>query len=1048
MAIKVQKLITQSSLPSGMHYSTADTTQPTIVNTTLGGVTGYFIRHHVTGGGATERSEIDVDSASYFQRLQTMVTLREWYFDAGFPFGATEWQTCQQWKDLGSQSTSPPLALRVTGGSVAFHGSHRGSSPFWDKVIFRPSTQTWYTMATEVFLDGPGKGWCRALMLLNGVWTEVVPKSFPENGTFYTDGGQSNTRFQFGIYNSGQNAATLYTGRVGLATSLSDFGISVGGGPAPLPPMPTGLAASQVSTTKTISVSCSPVSGLIPGDGYQVFRDGVAIAGASAGAELPSPSYVDNDVSLDYGQTHLYQMSAGQVTRYGPRTTPGKNVTLVAPKDTQAPAAPARPSATAVTTTRADLTWAANSETDFATYTLERKTGSGSYSTLASGLETTSYSDTTVASGNTYGYRLRAVDTSGNISVPGQELLVPIVATPSTPTGLTATTPAPRQVSLTWTGSAVAYDVYRNGVLVKSGVPTTSYTETVPPGDYSYTVTAGVPPNASSPSSPVGVSAYGISSIATSIDLGSVRAGATTPLTVTASLTGRGTVTVTDNASWLSVSPSSFTLSDTPTVVTYSGNPTGLAAASYSGIASFTEAQITTPQPPVNTAVPTISGTAQSGQTLTGSVGSWSNTPTSYTKKFYRNSGAAGAWVQVGSTVTSSTTTGTYPPTGADVGFQVRYGVVATNANGSSAESFSSSTATIVAAPTAPVNTGLPTITGTTQSGNTLSATVGTWNDTGSAITGYSSQWQRETSAGSGTYANIGSAIAGTSPTYALTAPDVGLKMRIVPTATNGIGSTAATSAATAVVTSTPPSLTLARYALGLNGTDQKVILANASSTSVEPKTFGALVYLTTIASRTAPYTALGFPAPTHTPARRLVFDSVQDRAGWYDQAVGSRGQSGFPADKWVWLIASRDTLANGGTIRAMFCAMDTGVWSALYSVANTTFTAASTADWVLGGVSDTNITAGWSGRILAAFAANAFYSQAQMQATVSSQSGVFYIDPAVLIAAPSCEHVWSTDDAPASPIQDLKGSANELSRVNSPTTYDAGSAVLPLKVA
>src|SRR6202023_2035296 len=37
------------------------------------------------------------------------------------------------------------------------------------------------------------------------------------------------------------------------------------------------------------------------------------------------------------------------------------------------------------------------------------------------------------------------------------------------------------------------------------------------------------------------------------------------------------------------------------------------------------------PAPPVNTSPPTISGTAQQGQTLTETHGAWSNSPTGYT---------------------------------------------------------------------------------------------------------------------------------------------------------------------------------------------------------------------------------------------------------------------------------------------------------------------------------------------------------------------------------------------------------------------------------
>lgn len=91
----------------------------------------------------------------------------------------------------------------------------------------------------------------------------------------------------------------------------------------------------------------------------------------------------------------------------------------------------------------------------------------------------------------------------------------------------------------------------------------------------------------------------------------------------------------------------------------------------------------------------------------------------------------------------------------------------------------------------APINTALPTISGTTQVGSTLSSTTGTW--TGTPTPTYSYQWQRNGS-------NIGGA---TGSTYTLVPADDGKNVRCVVTATNSVGSVAANSNATAAVS--PP---------------------------------------------------------------------------------------------------------------------------------------------------------------------------------------------------------------------------------------------------
>jgi hypothetical protein len=88
--------------------------------------------------------------------------------------------------------------------------------------------------------------------------------------------------------------------------------------------------------------------------------------------------------------------------------------------------------------------------------------------------------------------------------------------------------------------------------------------------------------------------------------------------------------------------------------------------------------------------------------------------------------------------------------------------------------------------PTPPSNTSAPKISGAAQVGQSLTASNGGWS--GSTPIGYSYQWQRE-----GT-TNIAGA---TGSSYAPAAADVGHTLDVVVTASNRVGSTAATSAQT-----------------------------------------------------------------------------------------------------------------------------------------------------------------------------------------------------------------------------------------------------------
>lgn len=91
-----------------------------------------------------------------------------------------------------------------------------------------------------------------------------------------------------------------------------------------------------------------------------------------------------------------------------------------------------------------------------------------------------------------------------------------------------------------------------------------------------------------------------------------------------------------------------------------------------------------------------------------------------------------------------------------------------------------------------------PTIAGTAKSGETLTATTGTW---ASPPTSVAYAWQRCSDTGTACAA-IDGASGATATTYVLTSADVGQTVRVVETATDAGGTTDSPSAVTAVVVS------------------------------------------------------------------------------------------------------------------------------------------------------------------------------------------------------------------------------------------------------
>ena len=88
-------------------------------------------------------------------------------------------------------------------------------------------------------------------------------------------------------------------------------------------------------------------------------------------------------------------------------------------------------------------------------------------------------------------------------------------------------------------------------------------------------------------------------------------------------------------------------------------------------------------------------------------------------------------------------TSQTYSPVAEDVGHELRVTETASNAGGSGSAAESAATAVVV--PPVPVDSTLPTVTGTAQQGQTLTEHHGEWSN---SPTGYVYQWLRCNSSG------------------------------------------------------------------------------------------------------------------------------------------------------------------------------------------------------------------------------------------------------------------------------------------------------------
>ena len=243
---------------------------------------------------------------------------------------------------------------------------------------------------------------------------------------------------------------------------------------------------------------------------------------------------------------------------------------------------------------------------------------------------------------------------------------------------------------------------------------------------------------------------------------------------------------------------------------------------------------------PVNTALPTITGTTTTGQTLQVTTGTWTGTPTpTYTYQWQKSTDGVNY-----SNITGATNS-TYTLVLTDANSTVRCIVTATN-------TVAIATATTVATTTintAPVNTALPTITGTKTPGQTIQVTTGTW--TGTPTPTYSYQWQKSTDGVN--YSNITNA---TNYNYTLVLNDGGSTIRCIVTATNTVSAITATTVATTIATITVPGTPTITSVVSYNSTTATINFTAPANNG------GAAITSYTVTSNPDGITATGTTSP------------------------------------------------------------------------------------------------------------------------------------------------------------------------------------------
>jgi hypothetical protein len=203
--------------------------------------------------------------------------------------------------------------------------------------------------------------------------------------------------------------------------------------------------------------------------------------------------------------------------------------------------------------------------------------------------------------------------------------------------------------------------------------------------------------------------------------------------------------------------------------------------------------------PPVNLELPTISGEAVVGDGLQVSTGSWmGNTDVeakgAYAYQWQACDASGENCSDIPEAAASGFNDGVYAPPATFAGSTIRVVVTTFSPTGEASASATSAATAVLADATPVASTAAPSISGTAQDGDALTAAPGAW--TGSPSIVYTYQWTRCDVAGASC-----SPIAGaTEAVYKAARVDIGQTLRVAVTATNGAGAASVTSAPTGTV--------------------------------------------------------------------------------------------------------------------------------------------------------------------------------------------------------------------------------------------------------
>ncbi|MGO8669784.1 MAG: fibronectin type III domain-containing protein [Capsulimonadaceae bacterium] len=700
--------------------------------------------------------------------------------------GATSYDVFQGTASGAESST--PIATGVTAASYANTGLVAGTTYYYEIAAVNAGG----TSADSAELDG-------TTLTTAPTGLAAVSKALKVTLTWTATPGATKYAVYSGTTSGGESATALTTGETALTYANTNLTAGItyyytiaaedAGGTSAMsaevnattePAAPPSLSATGGTTQVILTWATTPFA-----TSYAVFR-GTATGGEKSGAlvkGLTTTTYTNT--GLVAGTTYYYKVAGADSAGTGVHSAEAAAITI--------PATPAGLTATGGAG-QVSLAWTA--DTGATGYAVYRGTSSGGENATPVGTSTTtSYTDTGLAAGTTYYYKVASVDASGT-SAESTEANATTASAP--PMGVTATG-GTTQVAVSWTASsgAASYNLYRGtasggegSTALFTGITATSYTNTgLSSGTTYYYTVAAI--NASGTSSQSGEA----SAITISVAPANLQAGpGNTTITLTWEASAgaatynvyRGSAAGAENATPVATGVTGMSYTETgltnATIYYFKAAAVNASGTSPLSTEAFADPEAGIASPP--TGLTAAGGTAQVAL-------SWAASGSATSYNVYSGTTSGG---ESSTPITTGLTTTSYTNTGLSAGTTYYYTLKAVNSLGTSASSMEASATTTPGAPA-----------GLAAAGGAALVTV-TWTATLGA-TSYSIY--RGTATGGEAATAVATGV--TTASYTNTGLSVGTTYYFKVAAVNAAGTSAQSSETSAVTISGAPT--------GLSGT-------------------------------------------------------------------------------------------------------------------------------------------------------------------------------------------------------------------------------------